>query len=276
METKGKVARKSNKNNSKKERASELLNIKEKKTTKKNRFSKRKWVLFVLLFLLIILLLLIGCPWVRRQVGKIFEPGTEEVHDSKKNEKKKNDKKENNNQKKNEENKEKQGNDNQNTGTGTNTNVSGQTGSNGNQGAGDNNSGTTVPTPAPVLPIAHFRLVGWEQSSVTIAQASQSTTVIFRGQLYGKAPIPSEGIHTGYYIQFMAISPIAYSSDTLNHMHITTATNEYDKQIDGYVDGKPFFYITQEFKNGMVTPITINWGDGIQVTYTLSFQVETI
>lgn len=105
-------------------------------------------------------------------------------------------------------------------------------------------------------------------------QSSGSTTITFEGSLSAKSPLPSQGIYTGYYIQFMVIAPQNYASSTLDNMHIVTATSEYHKHIDGYVNGLPFFYITQEVRPGMVTPLSINWGDGQIVNYTLSFQVE--
>lgn len=268
--------------------------LKTSKKEKKN-FSKREKILFVIILILLLLLLLFSCPWFRRKLDQFFQSGgdmVEKVTNKDKNSDQKSDDKKIDRDEKNQADKDnKQETNNKNTNgssissdsnqggfTGSNQNGSGNHGSSGsgNNDTSGGNDSSLEPTPIPVSPIATFQLVSWEQSSVSMYQAPSSTTITFHGSLSAKEPLPSQGIHTGYYVQFMVIAPQNYTASTLSNMHIVTATAEYNKQIDGYVNGLPFFYITQEIRPGMIVPLTINWGDGQVVNYTLSFQIETI
>ncbi len=263
------------------------VNTKDKK--EKRKLSTLEIILLlIILFLLLLLFMFFGYPWLSKQFG--WNHGTKVEQKEKKDQKDRfNDK-----YKLQEDGKENEkdlevGDTDQDTsstdGLGSTTvkyiyeQGSSSNGANQGNGGGNQNSGGNTQTPTkpvqPVVPIATFRLSDGEASTVTLSQANRSTNVVFHGSLAAKAPMPSNGINTGYYVQFMVIAPNEYSQDTLAKMKVSTPTAQYGKLVDGYIGGKPYFYMTQEFIKGTKSKLTINWGDGYEVTYALTFLVET-
>lgn len=257
----------------------------------KKKISKLELILLLIILLLLLLLFMfVGYPWLGKQLGWINEKTTEQTE--------KKDQKESKNKLSSDD---KDDEDDKYLETGTTDENGDQTsnnqgsttvkyiygegssstsGGNGNQGGSgsgnQNTSGGSITKPEqPVVPIATFRLSDGEANTVSLNQASRSTNVVFRGKLAARPPMPSNGINTGYYVQFMVIAPKAYSQDTLANMSVSTLSAHYGKLVDGYIDGKPYFYMTQEFIHGTKSKLTINWGDGYEVTYALTFLVET-
>lgn len=174
------------------------------------------------------------------------------------------------------------GNNGQNTSnSGNSGNVSGGTnggngssnnGSNsGNSGSsGNNQGGGFVPVPRPT--IATVSRGTGETSNVTITQ--NGTNIVVRGQMAAKAPLPNQGIYTGYYVQFHFLAPATYSADELANSYVSSPYSGavYHNFIDGYTNGKPYFHFTQEFTTGRTIQLKVNWGIG-EVTYTIRFEV---
>lgn len=148
----------------------------------------------------------------------------------------------------------------------------GSNGSNsGNSGSsGNNQGGGTVPVPRPT--IATVSRGTGETSNVTVSQ--NGTNIVVRGQMAAKAPLPNQGIYTGYYVQFHFLAPATYTAAELANSYVSSPYSGavYHNFIDGYTNGKPYFHYTQEFTTGRTIQLKVNWGIG-EVTYTIRFEV---
>lgn len=167
-----------------------------------------------------------------------------------------------------------------NNGGGSNSG-SGNNGGGSNSGGGNNGGGSTPPE-VPVIPtLTTFSLGDFEQNTVKISQSKNQ--IDLTGSMNEKLPLKDQGIYSGYYVQFRITAPRAFTEAELAKMYITLpySGNTYTQAKHNVIDGKDsegraYFYLTQEFTNGKVISLQIDWGDGNKMNYYINFNIETV
>lgn len=145
------------------------------------------------------------------------------------------------------------------------------------------NPTTPVIPPAPKPTESTFSVntpvaEGTDGTKVNVSKTGNKITL--SGTMKEQPAIP--GLNTGSYVTLRIVAPRSFTSSELSKMSVikkeynTVLTQAKDNIIIGTVDGKPYFELLQEFMEGDIYTLVIDWGDGVSMEYVIECNVKVI
>lgn len=187
------------------------------------------------------------------------------------------------------------------TGGSTSGNTGGSnSGSTGGNGGSTENQPTPPVTPPPVTPVdppVEPEKPTIDYSNITVEQpekqpsdgtqnniqiSQNGSQIVLSGRMAAQERKPEIGINSPSYIVLQIVAPKAYSDAELSKMNIKTNNGEVLTQEQNNIlashtiNGKPYFTLTQEFMTGKQYLLTVDWGNGVPITYTIICNITVV